>query len=315
MRKGAIGIFVVIVMGLAAAPWLLDTYQTGLVMRILIWGFFAMSFDLAFGYTGLLSLGHSVYFGLGAYGAALMALHVSSGVALPLAVGVLAGGIGAAAIGIFAVRAGSHGFIIVTAVTALIVYLLAQSQRGITGGDDGLTLPAPPLAIGSWTAGCAAPGPAYHLVLLLVASGFLAFYGLVRAPLGTALRCVRENPRQAVALGYHVLKIKWLAFTLSGGGAAAAGALHALTNCYVSTGLFHWLVAADALIWTLFGGAGTLAGPLLGAGVFFSLREALSGVWQTGYPVLVGLMLLLVVRFFPDGLAGIVRKAFGGLGR
>lgn len=312
MRKGAL---VAILAGLAAAPWLLDSYQTGLLMKILIWGLFALSFDLVFGYAGLLSLGHSVYFGLGAYGAALMALHVAPGVALPLAVGVVVGGAGAAVVGAFAVRTGSHGFIIVTAVTALVAYLLAQSQRAITGGDDGLSLPAPPLAVGGWSAGCAVPGPAYHLVLGVTAVGFLLFYRLVRAPLGTALRLVRENPRHAEALGYDVLRIKWLAFTLAGGGAALAGTLYALTGCYVSTELFHWLVSADALIWTLFGGAGTLVGPLVGTSVFFSLREALSGVWQTGYPVLVGLALLLVVRFFPGGLLGIFRRAsalFGG---
>lgn len=296
---------------LALAPWILNPYQLSLLLKILIWGLFAMSYDLVFGYTGLLSLGHSVYFGLGAYGAALVMLQVQPGIALSLAAGVVVGGLAAALIGLLAVRSGGHGFIIVTAVTALLFYLLAQSQRDVTGGDDGLTLGPIPLQIAGWSAGCADPGPAYLVVLLLASLSFLVLYGLVRAPLGLALRCVRENERRAQALGYDTITLKWLAFALSGGAAALAGALYALTNCHISTALFHWLVSADALIWTLFGGVGTLIGPLLGTGVFFTLREALSGVWHVGYPILVGLALLLVARFFPQGLLGILK----GLGR
>lgn len=295
---------------LATAPLWLDPFQLGILQKILIWGLFAASFDVLFGYTGLLSLGHSVYFGLGAYGAAWVIQHLAPEIALPLLGGVLIGGLAAAVIGIFAVRTGSHGFIITTAVTALIFYLLAQSRRDLTGGDDGFTLPAMPLSLGSWGAGCADPGPAYLFVLLIVALGVLALWGLIRAPLGLALRCVRENELRAQAIGYPVVALKWLAFTISGAGAALAGALYALTNCHVSTALFHWLVSADALIWTLFGGAGTLLGPLLGTGVFFTLREALSGVWQSGYPVLVGLALLLVALFFPKGLLGALMRLF-----
>ncbi len=293
---------------LAAAPWLLGPFPLGILMKILIWGLFAMSFDLIFGYTGLLSLGHSVYFGLGAYGAALMILHGQPGIAAPLATGLLLGAAVAALIGLLAVRTGSHGFIIVTAVTSLLFYLLAQSRRDLTGGDDGLTLSPLPLKLAGWSAGCADPGPAYLLVLGVVGISFLLLYILVRTPLGLALRCVRENEPRAQALGYDTIRLKWLAFALSGGGAAMAGALYALTNCHISTGLFHWLVSADALIWTLFGGTGTLIGPLLGTGVFFALREGLSGVWQTGYPILVGLALLLMARFFPRGLLGLVSE-------
>jgi branched-chain amino acid transport system permease protein len=306
MRK--ILVFGIALVLLAAAPWLLNAYQLGLLLKVLIWGLFAMSYDVIFGYTGLLSLGHSVYFGLGAYGTALVVLHMQPGIALPVIAGVLLGGVAAAVIGVLAVRSGGHGFIIVTAVTALLFYLLAQSQRDLTGGDDGLTLTAVPLQIAGWSSGCADPGPAYLLVLLTVSASFLLLYGLVRAPLGLALRCVRENELRSQALGYNTLTLKWLAFAISGGMAAWAGALYALTSCHISTTLFQWLVSADALIWTLFGGAGTLVGPLLGTGVFFTLREGLSGVWQTGYPILVGLVLLLVARFFPQGLLGIFHR-------
>lgn len=307
MRRFAI--FTTVLALLASAPWLLNPYQLGILLKILIWGLFAMSYDLIFGYTGLLSLGHSVYFGLGAYSAAFVILQTQLGIAVPLMAGLLIGGGVAALIGMLAVRSGGHGFIIVTAVTALLFYLLAQSRRDLTGGDDGLILPALPAQIAGWAAGCADPGPAYLLVLAIVGASFLfLWYGLTRTPLGLALRCVRENELRAEALGYDALMLKALAFALSGGVAAVAGALYALTNCHISTALFQWFVSADALVWTLFGGAGTLVGPLLGTGVFFTLREELSGIWQTGYPILVGLALLLVARFFPQGLLGILTQ-------
>jgi branched-chain amino acid transport system permease protein len=300
--------FVFVLGVLVIAPWFLNAYQLSVLLKVLIWGLFAMSYDLLFGYTGQLSLGHSVYFGLGAYGAALVILQIQPGIGLPLVAGILLGVAAAAGMGLLAVRSGSHGFIIVTAVTALLFYLVAQSRRDLTGGDDGLTLRALPLQIAGWSAGCADPGPAYLLVLAVVSVSFLLLSALMHGPLGLALRCVRENEPRAQALGYDTVFLKWLSFTLAGGVAALAGALYALTNCHISTGLFQWLVAADALIWTLFGGAGTLVGPLLGTGVFFILREGLSGIWQTGYPILVGLALLLIARFFPQGLLGILNQ-------
>ena len=293
---------------LAAVPWLFDSYVVGLVMRMLVWGLFAASFDLLFGYVGVLSLGHSVYFGLGAYGTTWLVLAQGPSIVLPLVAGLVLGILLAAAIGLLAVRTGRHGVIILTAISALIAYLLAQNRTGITGGDDGLTLSAMPLSMGEWSAGCAVPGPAYLLILGIVAASVLALYGLVRSPLGTAWRATRDNEDQAAALGYDTTRLKWMAFTISGAGAALAGGLHALTNCYVSTGLFHWLVSADALIWTLFGGAGTLIGPLIGTGALVAIREALSGVWANGYPILIGIVLLIVVRYLPGGLIGLLRR-------
>ena len=293
---------------LASVPWLFDGYIVGVTMQILIWGLFAASFDVLFGYVGLLSLGHSVYFALGAYGAAWLVLGTGPGVALPLLTGFGLGTAVAALIGLVAVRTGRHGVIILTAITALIAYLLAQNQSDLTGGDDGFNLPAMPLRLGDWSAGCAVPGPAYLVVLGLVAVGVALLYGLVRAPLGAAWRATRENEAQAAALGYHTTRLKWLAFTVSGAGAALAGGLHALTDCYVSSELFHWLVSADALIWTLFGGAGTLVGPLIGTGALVAIREVLSGVWANGYPILIGVVLLVVVRYLPDGLVGLWQR-------
>lgn len=307
-RRIIVGIGLVTLAALIAVPWLVEGYVVGLVMRVLVWGLFAMSFDVLFGYAGVLSLGHSVYFALGAYGATWLVLGQAPGVALPLLAGWGLGTTTAALIGLVAVRTGRHGVIILTALSALIAYLLAQNQTGLTGGDDGLTLPAMPLSLGDWSAGCAAPGPAYLVVLGLVAIGGWGLYGLVGSPLGTAWRATRENEAQAAALGYDTTRLKWLAFTVSGAGAVLAGGLHALTNCYVSTSLFHWLVSADALIWTLFGGAGTLVGPLVGTGALVAIREALSGVWAHGYPILVGLVLLVVIRVLPGGLVSLLRR-------
>jgi len=300
--------FALAIAALTIFPWLGNSYQVSFLTSILVWALYALSFDLLFGYTGLLSLGHSVYFGLGAYGAALAIkqLHLSLWLALLAGIGIAL--LAALAIGFFVVRVKSHGFIIITAVTSLVFFLWAQRWRGLTGGDDGLNLSIPPIAMGSWEWGFSDPVVRFYFALVIVTSGFLVFWWLVGTPLGHAFRLVRENENRAEIIGYPVTKLKFFAFVLAGAFAGLAGATYSLTNRFVWAGLFHWTISADAIIWTLFGGAGTLIGPVVGTGLLFWVKEWLSEVWKTGYPLLVGLVILLLIRFAPDGLVGLARK-------
>lgn len=304
--------FAVSLLLLAAMPWLITPIHQGLLMKILIWGLFAMAFDLLFGYTGLLSLGQSAYFGLGAYGAAITVHKLASSQVDKLGFAIFAG-VGAAmvaalVIGFFAVRVRGHGFIIITAVTSLVFYSLAQDRDELTGGDEGLNLPPLALQIKDWAAACTDPGPAYYFVLAGVALSFLVLRWLVRTPFGLALRAIRENEPRAEMIGYNTNRLKLIAFVISGAFSALAGSLYALTNCHVSTNLFHWLVSADALVWTLLGGAGTLIGPLLGTSLLSIARELLSAWWGYGYPILVGILIIFVVRFAPRGIVGTVNQ-------
>jgi branched-chain amino acid transport system permease protein len=299
-------LFALAVAALALWPLWGSPFQISLVTSILIWGLFALSFDLLFGYTGLLSLGHSVYFGLGAYGAALSVKHLHWDWAPALAIGIGVAAFAAVAIGFFVVRVKSHGFIIVTAVTSLVSFLLAQRWSGLTGGDDGISFAVPPISLGFAEWSFSQPLTRFYLALGMALFSFVCLRWLTRTPLGQAFRLVRENEDRAEIIGYPVTRLKFLAFVIAGAFAGAAGATYALTNRFVWAGLFHWIVSADAIIWTLFGGVGTLTGPLLGTGALFMVKEWLSDLWKTGYPLLVGLVILLLIRFAPSGLMGFI---------
>jgi len=305
--KKFFGGFALSLLLLAFMPQLLAPVHEGLLMKILIWGLYAMAFDLLFGHTGLLSLGQSVYFGLGAYGAALTLMPLKS-FWLAMLMGVGVASVAAGVIGFFAVRVRGHGFIIITAVTSLLFYLLAQDRGDLTGGEEGLNLPPLPLKIQNWAAACTDPGPAYYFVLAGVALSFLVLRWLVQTPFGLALRAIRENEPRAELMGYHTNRLKLIAFVISGTSSALAGSFYALTSCHVSTNLFHWLVSADAIVWTLLGGAGTLIGPLLGTFLLSVAREILSSWWGHGYPILVGILIIFVVRFAPRGIVGMISQ-------
>lgn len=300
---------------LALAPSFISVFQLSLLSSIFIWGLFALSFDLLFGYTGLLSLGHSVYFGLGAYGAALSIKHFQLEWWAGLGIGLLLALMVAALIGFLVVRVKSHGFIIVTAVTSLICFLLAQRWNGLTGGDDGISFSVAPIALGSIEWPFSSQIVRYYFALSILLLCFIFLWWLTRTPLGQAWKLIRENEGRAEMIGYPVTQLKFVVFVIAGTFAGLAGATYALTNRFVWAGLFHWIISADGIIWTLFGGAGTLIGALLGTGALFSIKEWLSEVWKTGYPLLIGSVLLLLIRFAPNGLMGLARSFFERRGR
>ena len=280
-----------------SAPFYLGPFALYLLAEILAWGLFALAFDLLYGYAGMLSLGQSVFFGVGAYAAALGLLHsgLGGGAALFLALGVTT--LLSLGLGTLLVRVRSHGFIVLTLALAVIFYLAALNLRGLTGGDDGLSVSVP-----------LTPRWDYFVNLAAVVIVFGGARWLVRTPLGLALQLVRENPRRAASLGYGVGSLRLLAFTLSGLLSGLAGVLYLYTAQFVSPELLDWPTAANPLIWTLFGGAGTLSGPLLGTGILLLAREWLSSWWSYGYPILVGILIILVVRFAPQGLWGLTKR-------
>lgn len=286
---------------LALLPTILPQFWIFFVAQIMVWIILAQSFNLLFGYTGLLSLGQSAYFTLGAYGLALLLREAGLGLPLLLVGGVLAGLIGAALIGSLAVRVQGHGFIIVTAVPTILLILFGQDQSWLTGGDNGINL-IPPKLFGQYS--FFKPLTSYYVVLPLFLLTILLVAWLIRTPLGRAFRLVKENEERASILGYNVLRLKYIAFVIAGGIAGLAGALEALITAYVAPNSASWTLSADAIIWTLVGGTGTLLGPIVGTSLLLLLREFLSDIWAYGYPLLLGIILLLIVRFAPNGIIG-----------
>ncbi len=291
---------------LVISPFYVGPFQTLLLTEILIWGLFALAFDIIYGYTGMLSLGQSVFFGLGAYGTVLSLIHLDLGLGASLAAGILLAGIAGLLIGAFVVRVGEPGFIVVTIIASLVFYLLCLDLTPITGGDDGLTVASPSIFRRSFTD----PFVNYYFVLGAVAICAGLVYFLLRSRWGRIFKLIRENPTRAEAIGYNTYEFRLYAFVISAVLSGFAGTLYVLTSRFASADLFHWTVSAEVIIWTLFGGAGTLIGPMLGTGILMLTEELISSLWVNLYPIFLGLLIIGVVKFFPAGLVGSLNRIF-----
>lgn len=303
------GVFLILIV----LPPSLGLFWQTLLTEILVWGLFAMAFDLLYGYAGLLSFGHSVFFGLGMYGVALSVHWFESGLWIALAAGWLLTLFFAWVIGFFAVRVGMAGFIILTALMSVIFHLIANNWESVTGGDAGIPFNAPPLSLGFAVFSLERPITAYYFALSVVSAAFLILRRLVGSRRGRVFEAIRENEDRAVLLGYNIRKEKLRAFVLSGLFAGIAGSLYSTTvDRFANQDYFHWFLSGDVVIWTLLGGVGTLVGPALGAGVLLVLKDYLSVWWPKGFPIVVGVLMLLLVIFAPQGMLGFARRKIRG---
>jgi branched-chain amino acid transport system permease protein len=289
---------------LLALPYLLTPYYLGLVVKIMIFALFAMSFDLLIGYTGMASLGHAAYFGIAAYATGLLALKLGWNVWLALPASLLIAALTAAMFGLLALRTRGSYFLMITLALSQVLWGIAFGWRALTGGEDGLPdVPRPDLGL-PWS--LANDAPFYYFVLALVGIGTLLLIRIVSSPFGHALRGIRESESRMLALGYNVWRYKFVAFVVAGILAGLAGCLYAYFNRYVSPGYVHVVMSAEVLLMVVLGGAGTLFGPALGAALFVWLENLISGYTER-WLMLLGVIYVLVGMFAPNGLTGLVR--------
>lgn len=308
---------VLLVVFLVAAPFTLGTYLRVFFTEMLIWGLFAMAFDIIYGYTGMLSFGQSTFFGIGAYAVALALLHTKAGLWGALVAALAASVILAALIGYFAVKVSGHYFVIITVVFSLVFFRLSLHYKPVTGGDDGLSFEIPPLGLGPLELSLYNPVANYYFVLALVLLSVVTCGIVMRSGWGRVFVSIRENEHRARLIGYNVEGYKLLAFMLSGLFAGLAGALYAITFRYSNASLLHWTVSGQAVLWAIIGGAGTLVGPFLGTGLIVTFTDYI-GFWFEHYPIVVGALIILTVIFAPRGILGVLlgaageKKALGG---
>lgn len=304
-RAVGVGARLAAVAALAAAPAVLGTFRTNLLGEILIFGLFAASLDLLIGYTGLPSLGHAGYLGVGAYSAGLLATHhVTTNAFAQIGVATGAAALVAAATGIFAIRARGIYFLMLTLAFGELLYQLAFNWYSQTGGSNGLfgvpparlTSGSPPLDVNT------NPDRFYYYVL----GAFLVGYALLRiviaSPFGRALVGIRENEERMRSLGYNVALYKLVAFALAGGFAGYAGALTVEHGKGVSPSDMSFQVSALAVIALIVGGRATLLGPVLGAAFVYVVRDELSSRIAEHWPILLGAVFILVVYLLPGGI-------------
>ena len=281
-----------------------------LATQILVFALFSLGFDLLYGHTGLLSFGHAAFFGLGAYGAGLAARATQGNVLLAIVAAAVMAWTGAAVIGFLSLRRRGVYFALITLAFAQLLYFTALQWRTLTGGDDGLRgLPVMALRVGGTVlAELRSSHTVYVLTAIVVWIAFLLMRRLHESPFGRALVAVRENERRAEASGYNTSALKWWAFVLSGTLCGVAGALNTLLLHFVGLDVLSWLTSGFVVLMTMLGGAGTLLGPFVGAGLFVALQDVVSTVpaIADSWPLVVGIMFIIAVLLFPKGVWGTV---------
>jgi len=319
-RRGKIVAVAVPLAALAIAAPQASPFLLLLCTRILILAILAMSLDLLLGFTGLASLGHAAYLGLGAYLTAILAIRFGFGLgwdfAAVIVMGMLLGAATAAFFGLFAVRAGGVYFLMITLALSQCVWGLAYRWDALTGGDNGLNLPGRPV-LGAIRLGNDLDY--FYLVFAFFVVSLLLLYVLVESPFGKSLVGIREREVRMRILGYNIWLHKYLAFVVAGAFGGLAGVLWAEVSGQVSPEDVTLTTAVDALLMVVLGGPGTLVGGAVGAAIVLFLREYLSTLvpwWQ----YVLGAVYVLTIFYLPDGLLGIRRPrrravAAGGFDR
>ncbi len=289
---------------LLALGFVLPPYPHANLARVMVLAVYAMGYNLAFGYTGLLSLGHALYFAAGMYAAGLTVRFGVFPAAPAFMAGVAAGGGLALVVGVLALRTTGAAFMIVTLMVAQAGYLAILTFGRVTGGDEGFVLERAARIVGPLD--LSQEGPRYAAALALFAGGLLASLALVRSRAGRVLVAMRENPERSRMLGYDPFRWRLLALGLSGAFAGAAGAGYALLFGYVGASFAAIDHSILPLLWVLLGGAGTVLGPFVGTLVMFWLVDAASGI-TTAPQLVVGAALVALVLFARRGLMGSLR--------
>lgn len=281
----------------------LPPYHATNLSRILVLAVFAIGYNLAFGYTGLLSLGHALFFAAGVYGAALPVTYLGLPQLPALIAGLLAGGIMAAAVGLLALRTAGVSFMIVTLMFAQAGYLTLLYFNPVTGGDEGLVLPDATTLL----PGLSADAARATIALALFATALLTSLWIVQSRLGRTMVALRENEERSRMLGYNPFAVKLTALVLSGLFSGAAGAAYALLFGYAGASFATIQYSILPMLWVLMGGAGTVLGPLIGTAAMFYLVD-IAGSYTTATLLFVGVALVLLILFAPKGILGTIRE-------
>jgi branched-chain amino acid transport system permease protein len=296
---------------LIVAPLVLPVFWRRFLTEVLIWGLLAMSSDLLIGYTGMVSFGHSAFFGLGMYGAAAALLLISPP-NLWLAIGLgLAGAAGAALfVAYFSTRLRDIYFAITTLIFSQIFYVIIFTWTAVTGGENGLIFSKPRLTIPFIYDGRFTNETMHWFVLAIVAASYLILRRVTRSPFGMVLQSIRENEARTRAIGYPVERYKIVAVMLSGLFAGLAGVLYAIQNEFAAPDFVYFITSGDTVIFNVMGGIGTLVGPIVGAGFFQLIRELLSRLFGDQFPYLIplGVIFIVMIIFLPQGLLGFARR-------
>ncbi|HLA40555.1 MAG TPA: branched-chain amino acid ABC transporter permease [Candidatus Glassbacteria bacterium] len=306
-HRGKILTVMAALLALAVATPFAGSYLILLITQALVLGILAMSLDILLGFTGLPSLGQAAYLGMGAYLTAILATHYDFGLGwsfwVAIMLGILIGAATAALFGLFAIRATGVYFLMITLALGMCVWGLAYRWNSMTGGDNGINLPARP----EFGIRLADDVTYFYVVLGFFVASLVMLYILVKSPFGRSLVGIRERELRMRILGYNTWLHKYIAFIIAGGFGGLAGVLWAHLSGHVSPQDVILATSVDALLMVVLGGPATLVGGAIGAGVVVFLRDYLSTVvpwWQ----YVLGGVYVLTILYLPGGLMGIPER-------
>jgi branched-chain amino acid transport system ATP-binding protein len=301
---------VLAVLILATAPLYANytPFYLGLLTEVLVFGLFALAFDVMLGHAGVMSLGHSAFLGVSAYTTGLLLARFRAPVEVSLLAGAVGGLVTAVVVGALVLRKRGVYLAMLTLAMSQVFYYAALMWTPVTGGTDGLgNLPVLYLSEPLGWRLSKRPLTRYYVVAGLVVAAMLVIRHVLASPLGRAMRAVKANETRAAACGYDTRRVKLAAFAISGLFSGLAGALLTIVLEFVPIENIHWPMSGTVLIMALFGGTGTLLGPFVGAGVFIWMRDFLSKHLEY-WEVFVGGAFVLIVLFLPDGIVGTLTR-------
>ena len=291
-----------VILLLIVLPWVVPSQA--LAVNILIFGLYAVGFNLLFGYTGLLSFGHAAFLGSGGYGAGIVMVHygwpwylaIPAGVALASLIGLI--------VGYLAIRSRGIYFSMVTLALGQCVYFAFYKADKLTGGEDGLRgVKVEAMDVLGWQLDFLNPTTKYYVMLVFVAAALWFVSRLLASPFGAVIEAVRENEKRASACGYDVAKTKLLAFVISAAICGLAGTLRALHLSTVPIESLHYLTSGQVVIMSLLGGMGTFFGPFVGAATVLLVEDVATNITRS-WQLVVGVIFIVFVLFFPRGIWG-----------
>ena len=292
----------------ALIPLVLKPYHVNMLTEIIVFALYAVSYNLLLGYAGLLSFGHAMFFGMGAFTVAVSLIHIPGlsmwgaiGLALAMttAVGFVAGGL--------LLRHKGSYFALLTLAFNSLFYAVATKWHSVTGGDDGLSITRPELALGFTTINLAGIESFYYFTLVTVGAALVFCWYFTQTAMGKTVLMMRENEERMKFLGYNTNVSRLILFTFTGAVAGLAGAFYTLHFQFCSQSAISVDMTTTVLLMTFVGGTGTFWGPMLGAFVYVILQNYLSDITDR-WPLFMGLIFVFMVLFIPGGLTQIIQS-------
>ena len=297
-----IGVILVLLAAAAVCAPFLSNYVLTLAAVTLVYALFAISFDVVYGYGGMLSIGQALFFGIGAYAASFLIGSTETYLILVLLMGTLAAAIAASLVGMIAVHLKGPSFMMLSVIVSTIVLLIAQAYPEVTGGDDGIIIPASRVAASSSPV---EPRGRFLLALSCFGIGLIVTAIIVSSPWGKLLRATKDNPLRSQTLGVDIRTVKLTCFIYGAALAGLAGCVNTIVLQHVDAGVFHVLVSIGPLIWSFFGGLGTLIGPVLGAFILVPVEDYIASAFGHAR-LFTGILLIVVTLVSRGGLLGML---------